>query len=143
MNNLFFKETYFYATGRRKNARARVFLQCGNGYITINNYTLSQYFSQQSLQEVILEPIKLLKLSGCFDVKITVKGGGISGQAGAIRHAISLALIKYHEKNLLYIITKTDICNKTNKQSCRQIFRKAGYVTRDSRIVERKKTGLY
>ncbi|QJC29737.1 30S ribosomal protein S9 [Enterobacteriaceae endosymbiont of Plateumaris pusilla] len=112
-----------YATGRRKSSSARVFLKKGNGLININNKSLDKYFSRNTSRMIVLQPLELLKINNQLDLYITVKGGGISGQAGAIRHGITRALIKY---------------NNTYKVE----LRKAGFITRDDRKVERKKVGL-
>ncbi|VFP81816.1 30S ribosomal protein S9 [Candidatus Erwinia haradaeae] len=112
-----------YGTGRRKSSSARVFLKEGSGHIVINQRSLEHYFGRDTSQMVVCQPLKLLDKMHQFDLFITVKGGGISGQAGAIRHGITRALIKHDE-------------------SLRSELRKAGFVTRDSRQVERKKVGL-
>ena len=112
-----------YGTGRRKTSTARVFLKPGSGNITINGRTLDQYFGRETSRMVVRQPLELVEATGKFDLQITVKGGGASGQAGAIRHGISRALIEYDE-------------------GLRSPLRKAGYVTRDARQVERKKVGL-
>jgi len=116
-------ENQYYGTGRRKNSVARVFLSQGSGQISVNNKSLEEYFCRETACMVSRQPLSLLEAMDRFDIKITVKGGGISGQAGAIRLGISRALIQYDETN------KSDL-------------RAAGYVTRDSRKVERKKYGL-
>jgi small subunit ribosomal protein S9 len=115
--------TQYYGTGRRKTSTARVFLKAGSGNLVINNRTLSQYFGRETAQMVVRQPLELVDATEKFDVYITVKGGGISGQAGAIRHGITRALMQYDE-------------------TLRRTLRSAGYVTRDSRKVERKKVGL-
>ncbi|MCB5160549.1 30S ribosomal protein S9 [Marinomonas algarum] len=115
--------TQYYGTGRRKTSTARVFLKAGTGNLVINNRTLSQYFGRETAQMVVRQPLELVDSTEKFDVYITVKGGGISGQAGAIRHGITRALMQYDE-------------------TLRRTLRSAGYVTRDSREVERKKVGL-
>lgn len=112
-----------YGTGRRKTSTARVFLRPGSGSITINGRSLDQYFGRETSRMVVRQPLELVEATEKFDVQITVKGGGASGQAGAIRHGISRALIEYDEE-------------------LRSSLRKAGYVTRDARQVERKKVGL-
>ena len=113
----------FYGTGRRKSSKARFFLTMGEGAITVNNRPLDEYFGRQTARMVVRQPLELVDLVGKFDVRVTVKGGGGFGQAGAIRHGISRALIEYDE-------------------SLRQPLRAAGFVTRDARAVERKKVGL-
>jgi len=114
----------YYSTGRRKSSAARVFLKRGTGEITINNRTLEQYFGRETGRMVVCQPLKKVEMLDQFDLKITVKGGGISGQAGAIRHGITRALMVYDE-------------------SLRKPLRAAGFVTRDAREVERKKVGLH
>lgn len=115
--------TQYYGTGRRKSSTARVFLKAGTGNLVINDRTLEQYFGRETAQMVVRQPLELVEATEKFDVYITVKGGGISGQAGAIRHGITRALLQYDE-------------------TLRRSLRAAGYVTRDSREVERKKVGL-
>lgn len=114
----------YYSTGRRKSSAARVFLKRGSGEITINNRTLSQYFGRETGQMIVRQPLETLEMLEQFDFNITVKGGGISGQAGAIRHGITRALMEYDE-------------------TLRKPLRQAGFVTRDAREVERKKVGLH
>lgn len=115
--------TQNYGTGRRKTSTARVFLRPGSGQITINGKALDDYFGRQTSRMVVRQPLQLVEMAEKFDIVITVEGGGASGQAGAIRHGITRALVEYDE-NL-----KGDL-------------RRAGYVTRDAREVERKKVGL-
>ena len=115
--------TQNYGTGRRKTSTARVFLRPGSGQITINGKALEEYFGRQTSRMVVRQPLQLVEMGEKFDIVITVEGGGASGQAGAIRHGITRALVEYDE-NL-----KGDL-------------RRAGYVTRDAREVERKKVGL-
>jgi len=112
-----------YGTGRRKTATARVFLKAGTGIITINGRALDQYFGRETACMIVRQPLQLIEGADKFDINVTVAGGGIGGQAGAIRHGITRALVEYDE---------------TLKSSLRQ----AGFVTRDSREVERKKVGL-
>ena len=114
----------YYSTGRRKSSAARVFMKRGDGNITINNRTLEQYFGRETGRMVVRQPLETVELLGQMDINITVKGGGITGQAGAIRHGITRALIEYDE-------------------TLRIPLRQAGFVTRDSREVERKKVGLH
>ena len=116
-------DTHFYGTGRRKTSTARVFLSPGKGAITVNNRPLDIFFGRKTAQMIVRQPLELTQLSDRFDVKVTVKGGGTTGQAGAIRHGLTRALMKYDE-------------------SLRPPLRKAGFVTRDAREVERKKVGL-
>ena len=115
--------TQYYGTGRRKSSTARVFLKAGTGNLVINSRSLEQYFGRETAQMVVRQPLELVGATEKFDVFITVKGGGISGQAGAIRHGITRALLQYDE-------------------TLRRSLRTAGFVTRDSREVERKKVGL-
>ena len=117
-------EQVYYGTGRRKSSTARVFLRRGSGEISINDKTLQQYFGRETGQMIVRQPLETAELADRLDLRITVSGGGISGQAGAIRHGITRALIAYDE-------------------SLRQPLRKAGFVTRDAREVERKKIGLH
>ena len=117
------KEATFYGTGRRKSSVARVFLTPGTGNMTINGRTLDEYFGLETLKVIVNQPIVLTGTTGQYDYKITVKGGGTTGQAGAIRHGISRALIE----------ADADF---------RPILKKAGYLTRDPRMKERKKYGL-
>ena len=117
------KDTY-YATGRRKSSVARVYLKEGKGDIVINRRTLEEYFGRETGRMVVCQPLAVAELMKKLDIKAMVKGGGISGQAGAIRHGITRALVKYDQE--LY-----------------KPLRKAGFVTRDSREVERKKIGLH
>ncbi len=114
----------FYGTGRRKDSTARVFLTQGTGKLEINGKSLEQYFGRPTSRMVVSQPLELLELTDKVDLYITVSGGGITGQAGAIRHGITRALIQYDE-------------------SFRPALRKAGFVTRDARSVERKKVGLH
>jgi len=113
----------FYGTGRRKTATARVFLKAGSGNITINNRSLDEYFGREVARMIVRQPLELTELTEKFDANITVKGGGAFGQAGAIRHGLTRALMNYDE-------------------TLRGALRAAGYVTRDAREVERKKVGL-
>ncbi|MTI63337.1 30S ribosomal protein S9 [Methylophaga sp.] len=113
-----------YATGRRKSSTARVFLKPGSGNISINTRTLEDYFGRETSRMVVRQPLELVDMLDKFDLKITVRGGGNNGQAGAIRHGISRALVEYDNE------LKTEL-------------RKAGYITRDARAVERKKIGLH
>jgi len=113
----------YYATGRRKTSSARVFLTSGAGGIEVNGKALDVFFGRKTAQMVVRQPLELLEMTENIDLKVTVSGGGISGQAGAIRHGITRALIAYDE-------------------TLRSPLRKAGFVTRDARKVERKKVGL-
>jgi small subunit ribosomal protein S9 len=115
--------TQDYGTGRRKTATARVFVTSGRGNITINERALETYFGRETARMVVRQPIEIAELVGKVDVRVTVRGGGGSGQAGAIRHGIARALVTYDA-------------------SLRQKLRRAGFLTRDAREVERKKVGL-
>ena len=115
--------TQYYGTGRRKTSTARVFISAGSGNITVNKKSLDTYFGREVARMIVKQPLELLEVSDKFDLNITVVGGGSFGQAGAIRHGLTRALIEYDETN-------------------RQPLRKAGFVTRDAREVERKKVGL-
>ncbi len=114
----------FYATGRRKTSAARVFLKNGTGMITINEKKPEVYLSMAASRAAIMQPLLLTTKNGKVDLDVTVKGGGESGQAGAIRHAISRALVNLDE-------------------TLRPMLKKAGFLTRDSRMVERKKYGKH
>jgi small subunit ribosomal protein S9 len=116
-------DTQYYGTGRRKTSTARVFMRPGNGSITVNDRPLDVFFGRKTAQMIVRQPLELMQLTDTFDVSVTVKGGGTTGQAGAIRHGLTRALMKYDE-------------------SMRAALRKAGFVTRDAREVERKKVGL-
>lgn len=113
----------FYGTGRRKRAIARVFLRPGKGAITVNKRDFENYFPRTCLREIIRQPLDITNTDGKFDILINVGGGGDSGQAGAVRHGITRALLQY-DKGL------------------RPILKRAGFITRDPRVVERKKYGL-
>ncbi len=115
--------TQYYGTGRRKTSSARVFLQAGSGQISINNRSLDEYFGREVARMIVRQPLELVEMGEKFDVNVTVSGGGSFGQAGAIRHGITRALMQYDE-------------------ALRGDLRRAGYVTRDAREVERKKVGL-
>ena len=115
--------TQNYGTGRRKTATARVFLRPGTGQRSIKNRNIDVFFGRETARMVVRQPLELTETLEKFDVYVTVAGGGVSGQAGAIRHGITRALIEYDE-------------------TYRSSLRKAGYVTRDAREVERKKVGL-
>ncbi|MFH0342359.1 MAG: 30S ribosomal protein S9 [Chromatiales bacterium] len=114
----------YRGTGRRKSATARVFVKPGDGQITINKRSLDNYFGRETSRMIVRQPLQTANLDGKFDLFITVKGGGSSGQAGAIRHGITRALIEYDD-------------------TLKSPLRRAGFVTRDAREVERKKVGLH
>lgn len=124
----------YYGTGRRKTSTARVHLRPGTGSVTINNSTLNNYFGRPTSRMIVMQPFDATNLHNKFDVVITVRGGGINGQAGAIRHGIARALLKYDEA------MGTD---PMSDNSLRKLLRQAGYLTRDARQVERKKVGLH
>ncbi len=129
-----------YRTGRRKTCQARVYLKRGNGKITINDRTLEEYFGgRKAAHMIVRQPLVLLGLEGKFDVNVNVKGSGPMGQAGAIRHGITRALLEYDEEGV--VTGEGDSGQGGDESSFRRILRKAGYVTRDSREVERKKVG--
>jgi small subunit ribosomal protein S9 len=111
-----------YGTGRRKTATAKVFLKPGSGHITVNGRSLEEFFGRETGRMIVRQPLEQTDLAKKFDVTVNVSGGGVTGQAGAIRHGITRALIEYDE-------------------SLRQPLRAAGFVTRDAREVERKKVG--
>ncbi|GAB2503184.1 30S ribosomal protein S9 [Lysobacter humi (ex Lee et al. 2017)] len=113
-----------YGTGRRKSSTARVFLRKGSGQITVNQRPLDEFFGRETARMIVRQPLELTKNVDTFDVVVTVAGGGITGQAGAIRLGIARALVEYDEA------LKTDL-------------RRAGFMTRDAREVERKKVGLH
>ena len=111
-------------TGRRKSSTARVFLTAGSGNIVVNNRPLDEYFGRETARMVVRQPLDVTEMGNKVDVKVTVSGGGTTGQAGAIRHGIARALDAYDD-------------------SLHGALRKAGYLTRDARAVERKKVGLH
>ena len=113
----------YYGTGRRKSSSARVFLRPGTGNIVINKRSLEEYFGRETARMVVRQALEHVEMAEKFDLHITVSGGGTTGQAGAIRHGITRALMEFDE-------------------SLRPTLRKAGFVTRDARKVERKKVGL-
>ena len=117
-------DTNTYATGRRKSSAARVFLSAGSGNITVNNRPLDQYFGRETARMVVRQALEVADVLDKVDVRVTVRGGGTTGQAGAIRHGIARALSAYDE-------------------SLHGPMRKAGLLTRDARAVERKKLGLH
>ena len=112
-----------YGTGRRKTSTARVFMKSGSGQIVVNDRPLDEFFGRETARMVVRQPLELVEMADKFDIKVTVVGGGTTGQAGAIRHGITRALMEYDE-------------------TLRSALRSAGYVTRDARKVERKKVGL-
>jgi small subunit ribosomal protein S9 len=114
----------YYGTGRRKSAVARVYAVTGSGKFTINSQAIEEYFGRKTDQMIAKQPLELLEKTADFDFNVIVKGGGPSGQAGAIRHGVTRALMNFDEE-------------------LRPALRAAGYVTRDARVVERKKVGLH
>ena len=118
------KATSYYGTGRRKKSIARVYLTSGKGEITVNKRSIDDYFGLETLKTIVRQPLTATDTLGRFDVKVTVHGGGFSGQAGAIRHGISRALLE------------------VDSDEYRPILKKAGFLTRDPRMKERKKYGL-
>ena len=115
---------YNYGTGRRKNAVARVFIKAGKGQIIVNDKPLDEYFSRETGRMIVRQPLELTNRTDSFDIKVNVFGGGESGQAGAVRHGITRALIEYDA-------------------SLKPTLSSAGFITRDAREVERKKVGLH
>ena len=114
---------YNYGTGRRKTAAARVFISSGTGRILVNSQPLDEFFGRETARMVVRQPLQVADLADKWDLKVTVRGGGNTGQAGAIRHGIARALVEYDE-------------------TLRGPMRQAGFLTRDARAVERKKVGL-
>ena len=110
--------------GRRKTSTARVYISKGKGELAINGKSIEEYFGRKTSRMIVRQPLELLNITNDFNIKVTVKGGGISSQAGAIRHGITRALVEYNEE-------------------FKPTLRKAGFVTRDAREVERKKIGLH
>ena len=115
--------TQYYGTGRRKSAKARVFMTAGAGKIVVNSKPLDDYFGRETARMIVRQPLELVELKDKVDLHVTVRGGGGCGKAGAIRHGITRALMEYDE-------------------TLRPSLRKAGFVSRDARVVERKKVGL-
>ena len=113
----------YYATGRRKSSSARVYLSLGSGDIIVNGKPVDEFFGRKTARMIVRQPLDVAEMNDKVDIKVSVKGGGNSGQAGAIRHGITRALMEYDE-------------------TLRPALRKAGFVTRDAREVERKKVGL-
>ena len=118
------KSANYYGTGRRKKSIARVYLVSGNGNITINKRPIDEYFGLETLKVIVRQPLVATETAEKFDVVVTVRGGGTTGQAGAIRHGISRALVQ------------------ADRDEYRPVLKKAGYLTRDPRMKERKKYGL-
>lgn len=116
--------TYYYGTGRRKTAVARVFMKNGSGKIVVNGKPVDEFFSRETGRMIVRQPLELTQHLGTFDIMVNVTGGGESGQAGAVRHGITRALIEYDA-------------------TLKPVLSQAGFVTRDAREVERKKVGLH
>ncbi|PIE00430.1 MAG: 30S ribosomal protein S9 [Thiothrix nivea] len=117
-------ETHYYGTGRRKSSSARVFLRAGSGNITVNKLPIEQFFGRKTAQMIVRQPLDTVDMAEKFDIEVSVRGGGTTGQAGAIRLGISRALLQYDE-------------------GMRGALKKEGFLTRDARKVERKKVGLH
>ena len=115
---------HYYGTGRRKSSKARVYLSKGNGKITVNDRPIDEFFGRETAVMIVRQPLETVEMTDQFDIRASVEGGGISGQAGAIRHGLTRALMEYDGE-------------------LRGALRKAGFVTRDAREVERKKVGLH
>ncbi|MEN6330883.1 MAG: 30S ribosomal protein S9 [Smithella sp.] len=115
-------EQRYYATGKRKNAIARVYMKAGSGNIVVNKRNYEEYFTRPSLKMIIRQPFEITGKNGQFDLFVNVRGGGVAGQAGAVKHGISKALLEYDVQ-------------------LRPILKKAGFLTRDARVKERKKYG--
>ncbi len=115
---------YYYGTGRRKSAVARVFMQSGSGQVIVNGKPLDEFFARETGRMIVRQPLELVSHSQTFDIKVNVNGGGESGQAGAIRHGITRALVDYDA-------------------ALKSALSAAGFVTRDAREVERKKVGFH
>ncbi len=131
----------FYGTGRRKTSQARVFLRPGKGDVVVNHLPLEQFFGRETARMIVRQPLLTVKADGQFDVFVTVRGGGISGQAGAIRHGITRALIAYEQASGKIADTDGDEGEGSAQPSWHRMLRSAGFVTRDAREVERKKVG--
>jgi small subunit ribosomal protein S9 len=131
-----------YGTGRRKTSTARVFLKSGSGKITINSLAVETYFGREAARMVVKQALEAVDMLNKFDLNIFVRGGGDMGQAGAIRHGITRALINYDEEHLnKAAANEAGAFENVKDNSFRRILRKHGFVTRDSREVERKKVG--
>lgn len=125
----------YYGTGRRKTSSARVYIRRGNGKITVNHLPIEQYFTRETARMVIRQPLIVVDGEKKFDISVTVRGGGASGQAGAARHGLARALIAFENA------TKKSTDEAESQQTWHRLLRTAGYVTRDARKVERKKVG--
>jgi small subunit ribosomal protein S9 len=141
----------FYGTGRRKTSCARVFLKKGKGNIIVNQLTLDKFFGRETARMIVRQPLLAVNAIGNFDINVTVRGGGMSGQAGAIRHGITRALIAFERATNPEIVkleaearesgALEAAADSTQPLSWHRTLRIAGFVTRDSRAVERKKVG--
>ena len=130
----------YYGTGRRKSSSARVFLRPGKGEITINRRPLDVYFGRKTAAMIIKQPLEIAEMQSKFDIYVTVTGGGVSGQAGAVRLGIARALVAYDESELTAdALTE----HKLQPESVRRKLRAKNVLTRDARRVERKKVGLH
>ncbi len=127
----------YYGTGRRKTSTARVFLKRGKGSVVINDKTLEEYFGRETARMIVRQPLEVTEMQSKFDVLVTVAGGGMNGQAGAIRHGISRALVSYEEDE------SGTGDSSSGAGPIKKALRKAGYMTRDAREVERKKVGKH
>ncbi len=151
------KKEQYYGTGRRKTATARAFLKRGSGKITVKSERVSraleEYFACPTARQIARQPLEVVGLGDKIDINVTVKGGGPMGQAGAVRHAITRALIAYDESTAPLLKPEeaqaetsangvAGITNLADAKSFRKLLRKVGFVTRDSRVVERKKYGF-
>ena len=146
----------YHTVGRRKTASARAFIKAGKGSILVNHLPLDQYFGRETARMIVRQPLELLEVTEKFDIFVTVAGGGKGGQAGAIRHALARALLKYGYDNGLCVEDEAGESGEggeggegdaggstTVAKSWRKVLRQAGYLTRDPRQVERKKVGLH
>lgn len=131
----------FLGTGRRKQSVARVFLRRGTGKISINGRSLDNYFDRGTSRMLVTQPLVAVDMENAFDITILVHGGGSTGQAGAIRHGITRALMSYDEEGVVSRSVAVD--SEASEKSFRRRLRSLGYVTRDPRSVERKKVGLH
>jgi small subunit ribosomal protein S9 len=144
-------ENFYYGTGRRKSSAARVFIKPGKGSIVINDRTLEEYFGRETARMIVMQPLQVTDMQSKFDIVITVSGGGISGQAGAIRHGISRALLSYElgdkvvkgSKKAKAAAAAPAADEATVAGPIKQALRSSGYLTRDAREVERKKVGKH
>lgn len=147
------KQIQYYGTGKRKESVARVFLRYpGSGAMTVNKRTLEDYFARETAQQIVMQPFEVVQMQDKFDIYITVKGGGLSGQAGAVRHGITRALLSFDEEDMGGSSAAESAeggegeeggeASDNAPKSFRRLLRAAGFVTRDARQVERKKVGL-